>query len=56
MNWKEILDNYWKISHDLAQKKSELIYKKFKENTRKIQKKESLAELEKDIKNLTKNK
>lgn len=52
MNWKEILENYWKISHELALKKSEIIYWEFRENNKKIERKESLKELENDIKNL----
>ena len=50
VNGKEILTNFWKISHKLALEKSEIIYEKFKENNKKIEKKESLAELEKDLK------
>lgn len=52
MNWKEILENYWKISHKLAEEKSEIIYKEFKGNRKKIEKKKSLDELESDIKRL----
>jgi len=55
MNWKEILENYWKISHDLAVKKSEIVYKEFKENNKKIEIKESLYQLEKDIKKIWKH-
>ena len=55
MNGKEILTNYWKISHQLAVDKTEIIYEKFKDNNKKIEKKESLVELERDIK-LLKNK
>ncbi len=50
MNWKEILDNYWKISHSLAVEKTEILYKKFREDKVTIEKKESFAELEKDLK------
>jgi len=50
MNWKEILTDYWKISHKLALEKSEIIYNQFKENNKKIERKESLDELENDIK------
>jgi len=52
MNWKEILENYWKISHKLAEEKTKIIYKKFKENQKQIEKKESFLELENDIKKL----
>ena len=52
MNWKEILENYWKISHKLAEEKSGLVYEEFKENRKKIEKKKSLYELENDIKKL----
>jgi len=55
MNGKEILDSLWKISHELAQKKSEVVYLKFKEKSKELERKESLKELENDIKNLTKN-
>ena len=54
MNWKEILENYWKISHKLALEKSEIIYKEFKENNQKIERKESFSQLEKDFKNISK--
>jgi len=52
MNWKEILENFWKISHDLAVKKSEIIYKEFKENSKKIERKEIFLELESDFKKI----
>jgi len=52
MNWKEILKNYWKISHKLAEEKAEIIYNQFKEEKRKKEKIESFKQLEKDIKNL----
>ena len=50
MNGKEILTNYWKISHSLALEKSEIIYKEFKDNKKVLEKKESLKQLEKDLK------
>ncbi len=54
MNWKEILENYWKISHKLALEKSTIIYNEFKENNNKLEKKKILIELENDIKKLSK--
>jgi hypothetical protein len=54
MNGKEILENYWKISHQLAEEKSKIVYKEFKENNKRKEKKESLTELENDIKKLKK--
>ena len=54
MNWKEILENYWKISHKLAEEKSKIIYEKFKEKQKEIEKKESFLQLEKDLKKLAK--
>jgi len=53
MNRKEILDHYGKITHALAKAKAEKEYGKFKEEQGKIEIKESLAELEADLKNLT---
>ncbi len=50
MNGKEILIDYWKISHQLAIKKSEKIYNEFRENVKISERKESLAELENDLK------
>jgi hypothetical protein len=55
MNGKEILENYWKISHQLAEEKSKIVYKEFRGNKKILEKKESLAELEKDIKNIWKD-
>jgi len=52
MNWKEILENYWKISHKLAEEKSKIIYNEFKEKRKKIEKNKSLIELENDIKKI----
>lgn len=50
MNGKEILENYWKISHKLALEKSEIIYNEFKDNKKVLEKKESLKQLESDLK------
>ncbi len=50
MNWKEILKNYWKISHKLAEDKANIIYKEFREERKKIEKKKSYEDLERDIK------
>ena len=52
MNWKEILENYWKISHKLAEDKANIIYKEFKEKRKNIEKKKSFEELENDIKKI----
>ena len=52
MNRKEILSHYGKISHFLALSKSEKEYTKFKDKQRKIERAESIKELEGDMKNL----
>ena len=55
MNRKDILTHFGKISHQLAEAKSEIEFAKFKENQRKIEKLESLKELEQDLKNIKKS-
>ena len=52
MNWKVVLNSLWNISHDLAKKKSEIVYAEFKEKNNELERMESLKELESDIKNL----
>ncbi|WP_321315158.1 virulence RhuM family protein [Halarcobacter sp.] len=52
MNGRELLKNAGKISHQIAKEKSELEYKKYKENQKQIEKEISLKELEEDIKKL----
>ena len=52
MNGRELLKNAGNISHQIAKEKSELEYKKYKENQKQIEKVESLKELEQDIKKL----
>ncbi|WP_428025589.1 virulence RhuM family protein [Arcobacter sp.] len=52
MNGRELLINAGKISHQMAKEKSELEYKKYKENQKQIEKVQSLKELEEDIKKL----
>jgi hypothetical protein len=52
MNRKEILTHYGKISHSLALAKSEKEYDIFKTEQKKIEKQESLKELEEDLKNI----
>ena len=52
MNKKELLTHYGNISHALAKAKSEKEFEKFKTEQRKIEKVESLKELEQDLKNL----
>lgn len=52
LNGRELLDHYGKISHKLAVEKSSLVYEKYKENKKQIEKIESLKELEEDIKRL----
>lgn len=52
LNGRELLTHAGKISHDIAKAKSELEYQKFKDEQKKIEKIESLKELEVDIKGL----
>ena len=52
MNGRELLNNAGKISHTIAKDKSELEYKKYKENQKVLEKRISLKELEEDIKKL----
>ena len=50
--FKELLTHAGKISHEMAISKSELEFKKFKDEQKKIEKIQSLKELEEDIKRL----
>ena len=52
MNKKELLNHHEKISHALAKAKSKKEFEKFKDQQRKIEKSESLRELEEDLKKL----
>ncbi|MCT7524620.1 virulence RhuM family protein [Aliarcobacter cryaerophilus] len=52
LNGRELLTHAGKISHEMAIAKSELEYKKFKDEQKKIEKIQSLKELEVDIKGL----
>ena len=52
MNKKEILTHYGKISHALAKAKAEKEYERFKEEQRVIERRESLKELEADLKKI----
>lgn len=52
LNGRELLTHAGKISHDIAKAKSELEYQKFKDEQKKIEKIQSLKELEDDIKRL----
>ncbi|XOB63578.1 virulence RhuM family protein [Campylobacterota bacterium DY0563] len=52
MNGRELLKNAGNISHQMAKEKSELEYRKYKENQKQIEKVQSLKELEEDIKKL----
>ncbi|HRM35842.1 MAG TPA: RhuM family protein, partial [Aliarcobacter cryaerophilus] len=52
LNGRELLTHAGKISHEMAIAKSGLEYKKFKDEQKKIEKIESLKELEEDIKRL----
>lgn len=52
MNKKDLLTNYWKISHNLAVAKAEKEFDNFKEEQRKLEKIESINELEQDLKKL----
>ncbi|MEI6728699.1 MAG: RhuM family protein [bacterium] len=54
MNKKELLNDYGKISHALALAKSDKEFEKFQQKQRDIEKIESLEELSRDLKNLTK--
>ena len=52
LNGRELLTHAGKISHEMAIAKSELEFKKFKDEQKKIEKIQSLKELEEDIKRL----
>ena len=52
LNGRELLTHAGKISHEMAIAKSGLEYKKFKDEQKKIEKIQSLKELEEDIKRL----
>ena len=52
LNGRELLTHAGKISHEIAKAKSELEYQKFKDELKKIEKIQSLKELEEDIKRL----
>ena len=52
LNGRELLTHAGKISHEMAIAKSELEYQKFKDEQKKIEKIQSLKELEEDIKRL----
>jgi hypothetical protein len=53
MNRKNLLNHRGKISHALAKAKSEKEFEKFRAEQRKIEKEESLKELEKDLKKIS---
>ncbi|MDX4062536.1 RhuM family protein [Aliarcobacter skirrowii] len=52
LNGRELLTHAGKISHEMAISKSELEYQKFKDEQKKVEKIQSLKELEEDIKRL----
>ena len=52
INGRDLLSHRGVISHDMAVKKSEIEYEKYKQNFREIEKQLSLKELEQDIKRL----
>ncbi len=52
MNGRELLENAGKISHQMAQEKASIEFKKYNENKKLIEKELSLKEIENDIKNL----
>ena len=52
LNGRELLTHAGKISHEMAIAKSGLEYQKFKDEQKKIEKIQSLKELEEDIKRL----
>jgi hypothetical protein len=54
MNGRELLTHAGMISHEMALKKSNQEYEKFKETQRQIEKEQSLKELEQDINSLKK--
>ncbi len=54
LNGRELLTHAGKISHQMALKKSEEEYEKYKEQQKAIEKEASLKELEEDIKKLNK--
>ncbi len=54
MNGRELLTHAGKISHEMALEKSNEEYQKYKEEKIKLQKEESLKEIEEDIKQLRK--
>ena len=55
MNGRELLTNAGKISHEMAVEKSNIELEKYKEEQRKIELKNSLTELEEDIKQIENN-
>jgi hypothetical protein len=55
VNGRELLTHAGKISHEMALEKSDNEYKKYISEQRKLEKKQSLQEIEGDIKNLKKN-
>lgn len=54
MNGRELLNHAGKISHETALEKSALEYDKFRNNLKELEHKESLKELENDLKSLEK--
>lgn len=56
LNGREILTNAGKISHQMALEKSNTEYKEFKVQQKKVEKEQSLQEIEADIKRLSKGK
>ena len=52
MNGRELLDHAGKVSHKMAIEKSCAEYEKYKEEQKKIEREESLKEIERDIKHL----
>lgn len=54
MNGREILTHAGKVSHEMALQKSNQEFEKYKEIQKKIEKEQSLIELEQDINSLKK--
>lgn len=54
LNGRELLTHAGKISHEIAKEKSELEYQKYKIEQKRVEKQESLEELENDIKSYSK--
>ncbi len=52
LNGKELLTHAGEISHEMALEKSALVYDRYRDGVKKLEKEQSLIELEEDIKKL----